>query len=285
MGMIIDGKKLAAEIRMSLSEKVKSERISACLAVVLVGDDPGSQIYVNSKERAAADIGIKSIVHRLPENTSQESLAKLIEEMNSDPNVHGILVQLPLPRHINECDILHIISPKKDVDGLHEVNAGRLMLGLEPYHYPCTPAGIMELISSTKIALKGLNAVVVGRSNIVGKPIAQLLLRENATVTMCHSRTKNIEYFAKNADILVVAIGKARFVGPEMVKKGAIVIDVGMNRTSGGLFGDVDFEKVKDLAGYITPVPGGVGPMTIAMLMKNCVRAAQEAMISRPHAA
>lgn len=271
---IIDGKLIAAGIRKSLAEKIRKDQIKACLAVVLVGDDPASKIYVNSKERAAAELGIKSVVHRLNGGAPQAELAELVQKLNEDDSISGILVQLPLPKHINECDILDIISPKKDVDGLHEVNMGRLLLGREPYHYPCTPAGIMELIRSTKVELKGKNAVVIGRSNIVGKPIAQLLLREHATVTMCHSRTKNIENFAKNADILVVAIGKDRFVNAEMVKEGAIIIDVGMNRTPEGLFGDVDFEKGKNIAGFITPVPGGVGPMTIAMLMKNCVRAA-----------
>ncbi|MFA5104727.1 MAG: tetrahydrofolate dehydrogenase/cyclohydrolase catalytic domain-containing protein [Candidatus Margulisiibacteriota bacterium] len=274
MTNIIDGKAMARAIRASLMDEIREKHIKATLAVVLVGEDPGSKIYVNSKEKAAKEIGIGSIIHRLPNDTSQDELSKLIEKLNADSGIDGILVQLPLPKHLDESQILEIISPKKDVDGIHQVNMGRLILGMEPYHYPCTAAGIMELIRSTKTVLKGKNAVVIGRSNIVGKPIAQLLLREHVTVTMCHSRTQNIEFFSKNADILVVAIGKDRFVGDEMVKKGAVVIDVGMNRTDKGLFGDVDFEKVKNKASFITPVPGGVGPMTIAMLMQNCVRAA-----------
>lgn len=275
MFKIIDGKAMAKAIKESLAEEIKKGKIEASLAVVQVGDDPGSKIYVNSKEKDAKEIGINSVVHRLPGDTSQEALASLIQSLNSDANIKGILVQLPLPKHINESYILDLISPKKDVDGLHEVNMGKLLLGKEPYHYPCTPSGIMEMIHSTKTELKGKNAVVIGRSNIVGKPIAQLLLREHVTVTMCHSRTKDLGYFCKNADILVVAIGRTKFVKADLVKEGAIVIDVGMNRTSEGLFGDVDFDDVKNKASFITPVPGGVGPMTRAILMRNCVRAAK----------
>lgn len=271
---IIDGKAMAKSIKESLAEQIKKENIKASLAVVLVGDDPGSKIYVNSKEKDAKEIGINSVVHRLPQDTSQKELSKLIEKLNSDTDIKGILVQLPLSKHLNEASILELISPKKDVDGLHEVNMGRLLLGKEPYHYPCTPSGIMEMIFSTKMELKGKNAVVIGRSNIVGKPIAQLLLREHLTVTICHSRTKDLEYFCKKADILVVAIGKPKFVRSNLVKEGAVVIDVGMNRTQEGLFGDVDFDDVKDKCSFISPVPGGVGPMTRAMLMRNCVRAA-----------
>lgn len=275
MFKIIDGKEMAKAIKGLLAEEIKREKIEASLAVVLVGDDPGSKIYVNSKEKDAKEIGINSIVHRLPGNVSQESLANLINSLNADKSIKGILVQLPLPKHLNESEILDLISPKKDVDGLHEVNMGKLLLGKEPYHYPCTPSGIMEMIHSTKTELKGKNAVVIGRSNIVGKPIAQLLLREHVTVTMCHSRTKDLAYFCKNADILVVAIGKTKFVKADLVKEGAIVIDVGMNRTAEGLFGDLDFDDVKNKASFITPVPGGVGPMTRAILMRNCVRAAK----------
>jgi len=275
MFKIIDGKAMAKAIKGSLAEEIKKGKIEASLAVVQVGDDPGSKIYVNSKEKDAKEIGINSVVHRLPGDTSQETLANLIQSLNSDANIKGILVQLPLPKHLNESDILDLISPKKDVDGLHEVNMGRLLLGKEPYHYPCTPSGIMEMIHSTKTELKGKNAVVIGRSNIVGKPIAQLLLREHVTVTMCHSRTKDLGYFCKNADILVVAIGRTKFVKADLVKEGAIVIDVGMNRTAEGLFGDVDFDDVKNKTSFITPVPGGVGPMTRAILMRNCVRAAK----------
>jgi len=275
MFKIIDGKAMAKAIKESLAEEIKKGKIEASLAVVQVGDDPGSKIYVNSKEKDAKEIGINSVVHRLPGDTSQEALANLIRSLNSDESIKGILVQLPLPKHLNESDILDLISPKKDVDGLHEVNMGKLLLGKEPYHYPCTPSGIMEMIHSTKMELKGKNAVVIGRSNIVGKPIAQLLLREHVTVTMCHSRTKDLGYFCKNADILVVAIGRTKFVKADLVKEGAIVIDVGMNRTAEGLFGDVDFDDVKNKTSFITPVPGGVGPMTRAILMRNCVRAAK----------
>lgn len=274
MFKIIDGKAMAKAIKESLAEKIKKERIEASLAVVLVGEDPGSKIYVNSKEKDAKEIGINSVVHRLPESTSQKDLAGLIDSLNSDDTIKGILVQLPLPKHLDEAAILDLISPKKDVDGLHEVNMGKLILGKEPYHYPCTPSGIMQMIYSTKTELKGKNAVVIGRSNIVGKPIAQMLLKEHVTVTMCHSRTKDLEFFCKKADILVVAIGKTKFVKSNLVKEGAIIIDVGMNRTPQGLFGDVNFEDVKNKASFITPVPGGVGPMTRAMLMSNCVRAA-----------
>jgi len=275
MFKIIDGKSMAKAIKGLLAEEIKREKIEASLAVVLVGDDPGSKIYVNSKEKDAKEIGINSVVHRLPGDVSQEELANLINSLNSDKSIKGILIQLPLPKHLNESEILDLISPKKDVDGLHEVNMGKLLLGKEPYHYPCTPSGIMEMIHSTKTELKGKNAVVIGRSNIVGKPIAQLLLREHVTVTMCHSRTKDLAYFCKNADILVVAIGKTKFVKADLVKEGAIVIDVGMNRTAEGLFGDVDFDDVKNKTSFITPVPGGVGPMTRAILMRNCVRAAK----------
>lgn len=272
---IIDGKSMAREIKESLAKRIKNEGIKASLAVVLVGDDPGSKIYVNSKEKDANEIGIGSVIRRLPGGISQDELEREIRSLNSDANITGILVQLPLPKHLDEARILELISPKKDVDGLHEVNMGRLLLGKEPYHYPCTPSGIMEMLFSTKTELKGKNAVVIGRSNIVGKPIAQLLLRQHLTVTMCHSRTKDLAYFCEKADILVVAIGKPKFLRSNLVKDGAVVIDVGMNRTPEGLFGDVDFEDVKNKASFITPVPGGVGPMTRAMLMKNCVHAAE----------
>lgn len=267
---ILNGKELARQIRAEIAKDLAKLSKKPGLAVILVGEDPGSKVYVNSKEKAAAEIGIESVIYRLPSKTSQPELIEIVKKLNADRNINGILVQLPLPKHIKDDEVLAEISPKKDVDGLHPVNMGKLLLGQEPYFYPCTPSGIMEMLRCAKIELKGMNAVVIGRSNIVGKPIAQLLMKEHATVTICHSRTKNIKFFTKAADIIIVAIGKPKFLTKDMVKEGAIVIDVGMNRLETGLAGDVDFENVKDLCSYITPVPGGVGPMTIAMLMKNC---------------
>ena len=275
---ILNGKERAKQIREALAKDLAKLGKKPGLAVILVGDDPGSKIYVNSKEKAAKEIGINSIIHRLPAATSKKDLIELIHGLNSDKSINGILVQLPLPAglHKDENEILDEITPKKDADGLHPVNMGKLILGQEPYAYSCTPAGIMDLIHSTGVEIKGKNAVVIGRSNIVGKPIAQLLMREHATVTICHSRTKDIKFFTKAADIIVVAIGKPKFLTRDMVKEGAVIIDVGMNRLETGLVGDVDFENVKDLCSYITPVPGGVGPMTIAMLMKNCFESAKK---------
>ena len=275
MGRIIDGKAVAKKIREGLAEEIKKDEIRACLAVVLIGDDQGSQTYVGMKERVAKEIGIKSIVKKLPANTTEAEASKVVRDLNSDPSVNGILVQLPLPKHLNEFNVLSNISPEKDVDGICEINMGKLMLGLEPNFYPCTPAGIMELIDTTGVEIKGKNAVVIGRSNIVGKPVAMMLLKRHATVTICHSRTADLPAVARGADILVAAIGKTEFVTKDMVKKGAIIIDVGTNRKDGKLVGDVDFESVKNIADFITPSPGGVGPMTIAMLMSNCVKAAR----------
>ncbi|MFA5097299.1 MAG: bifunctional methylenetetrahydrofolate dehydrogenase/methenyltetrahydrofolate cyclohydrolase FolD [Candidatus Margulisiibacteriota bacterium] len=272
MVSIINGKELAGDIRGGLRNKLAKIGKKPSLAVVLVGDDPASKVYVGSKERSAAEVGIRSVVKKLPGGTTEQELAALVKELNEDRGINGILVQLPLPRHIDADRILAQISPKKDVDGLHPLNMGKLLLGQEPYFYPCTPSGIMEMIHSSKIDLKGKNAAVIGRSNIVGKPIAQMLMKEHATVTICHSRTRDIKSFTKTADIVVVAIGKPKFLTADMVKEGAAVFDVGMNRLESGLVGDVDFEGVKDKCSFITPVPGGIGLMTVAMLMKNCIR-------------
>ncbi len=275
---IIDGAAVAKEIRDGLRAEVsrlqEEKGLTPGLAVVIVGDDPASRVYVNSKKKACADIGVYSEEHALPAETSQEELLALIAKLNQDPKIHGILVQLPLPDHLDEKAVLYAIDPKKDVDGFHPVNVGKMMIG-EPCFLPCTPHGVIELIRRTGIELKGKNAVVVGRSNIVGKPAAMLLLAENATVTICHSRTKDLPGECRKADVLVVGVGKAEMVKGDWVKPGAVVIDVGVNRGEGKkLYGDVEFEKAKEVAGYITPVPGGVGPMTIAMLMKNTVLAA-----------
>lgn len=274
MGKIIDGKSIAGAIKDRIKNEIINRGIKPGLAVVLVGGNPASQIYVNSKEKAAIALGIRSDIRRLSEKTTKDDLLKVINELNNDASINGILVQLPLPKHINEFDIFCEISPKKDVDGLNPSNMGAFFLGKQPNFYPCTPSGIMELIKSTGIEIKGKNAVVIGRSNIVGKPIAHMLMKEDATVTICHSKTKDIKFFTREADILIAALGKPEFISADMVKKGAVIIDVGINRTENGIVGDVDFENVKDIAGYITPVPGGVGPMTIAMLMRNCLEAA-----------
>ena len=273
---IIDGKQISSIIKNELKAEVtnlKANNISACLAVVIVGDNSASKVYVKNKKLACADCGIESKEFALPENTSQKELLDLILELNEDASVNGILVQLPLPKHLNEEDVIATISPLKDVDAFHENNVGRIMIG--NYNFlPCTPAGIMELIKSTGIEVETKHCVVIGRSNIVGKPMAMLLLRQNGTVTICHSKTKNLSEICKNADILVAAVGRAKFVTANMVKEGAVVIDVGMNIDENGkLCGDVDFDEVSKIASYITPVPGGVGPMTIAMLLKNTITA------------
>jgi tetrahydrofolate dehydrogenase/cyclohydrolase, NAD(P)-binding domain protein len=272
----IDGKALSAAIRAELKEQVTTCRQKngreIGLAVVLVGENPASQVYVRNKIKACEEIGIQSYAYYLGEQTGEEELLELVDTLNADSRVHGILVQLPLPKHIDERRVLERIDFRKDVDGFHAVNAGNLMLG-NPCLTACTPTGCIELIKSTGIGIEGKHAVVIGRSNIVGKPMALLLLQENATVTVCHSRTKNLPEITRQADILVVAIGRAKFVTPDMVKPGAVVIDVGMNREEGKLCGDVD-PAVERVAGYLTPVPGGVGPMTITMLMKNTVKAA-----------
>lgn len=278
MAQIIDGKALAQKMQKKLAEKVarlKAEKgIVPGLVVILVGENPASQVYVRNKERSALAAGFKSQVIRLPESTSQEELLDVIAIYNADTSFHGILVQLPLPDHINEEAVLLAIDPNKDVDGFHPMNMGRLWSG-HPVMVPCTPAGIMEMFKDYHIDLEGKHAVVIGRSNIVGKPMAQLLLNKNATVTLTHSRTHHLAEVAKKADILVVAIGRGHFVTKDFVKEGAVVIDVGMNRDENGkLIGDVKYDEVAELASYITPVPGGVGPMTITMLMEQTYESA-----------
>lgn len=274
MPQLIDGKKISAEIKDELKEKVqklKEDGKSVCLAVIQVGSDPASTIYVNNKKKACAYVGIESLAYELPEDTSQEELEALIERLNADDKVNGILVQLPLPKHMDADGIIRTISPKKDVDGFHPENVGCLCIG-EPGFVSCTPAGIIQLLKRSEIEIAGKECVVIGRSNIVGKPMSILLLRENGTVTITHSRTKDLKKVAGRADILVVAIGREKYITREFVKDGAVVIDVGMHRNAEGkLCGDVDFDDVKDKVSAITPVPGGVGPMTIAMLMYNCV--------------
>ncbi len=277
MARIIDGKAVAAEIKASVREKAedfeKANGRKPGLAVVKAGNDPASAIYVRNKIKACEACNIASYSYYFDENVTYAQLAELIDALNSDGTVDGILVQLPLPRGIDERKVLSLIAPEKDADGFHAVNAGKLFLG-ERGTVACTPRGIMELIRSTGVSIAGKRAVVIGRSNIVGKPVAQLLLAADATVTVCHSKTENLAEITRVADILVAAVGRKKFVTADMVKPGAIVIDVGMNRDDEGLFGDVDFDNVKDVAGYITPVPGGVGPMTIAMLLSNTVESA-----------
>ncbi|MHB0880143.1 bifunctional methylenetetrahydrofolate dehydrogenase/methenyltetrahydrofolate cyclohydrolase FolD [Paenibacillus sp. SEL1] len=275
---IIDGKQISQDIRASIQQEVirlKEHRFQPGLAVVLVGEDPASQVYVKNKEKACHDLGYYSEVHRLSADTSQEALLELVDKLNHQSTIHGILVQLPLPKHIHEKAVIDAIAVEKDVDGFHPVNVGNLVIGDDSL-LPCTPAGVIELIKRAGVEIAGKHAVVIGRSNIVGKPVSLLLQRENATVTMCHSRTANIGDLSRQADILVVAIGKANFIDASFVKPGAVVIDVGMNRLENGkLAGDVDFESVKQVSGPITPVPGGVGPMTITMLMQNTLVAAK----------
>lgn len=280
MAKIIDGKAVAKRVKDELreeTERLKAKGINPGLAVIIVGSDPASRVYVNNKKKACEEVGIRSFEYALPEETTETELIELIGRLNGDPEVDGILCQLPLPKHINEEKILNSIDPSKDADCFHPFNVGRLMIG-NPVFQPCTPYGVMELIKESGIEISGKECVVVGRSNIVGKPQAMLLLAQNGTVTICHSKTKNLKEVCKRADILVVAIGKAKFVDASYVKEGAVVIDVGMDRDENGkLCGDVDFESVKEIAGAITPVPGGVGPMTIAMLMRNTVMAAKVA--------
>jgi len=274
MAQLIDGKKISKQIKDELKEEVQrlgESGKNACLAVVQVGNDPASSVYVNNKKKACAYIGIGSKSYELPEATTEEELVALVEDLNADETVNGILVQLPLPAHIDADRIIRTISPDKDVDGFHPVSVGRLWIG-EKGFLSCTPAGIIQLLKRSGIAIEGKECVVIGRSNIVGKPMAALLLRENGTVTVAHSRTKDLKEVAKRADILIVAIGKKKFITAEYVKEGAVVIDVGMHRDENNhLCGDVDFEDVEPHTSAITPVPGGVGPMTIAMLMDNCV--------------
>ncbi len=274
---IIDGRELAKQTRIALKKKVNKlyeERGKyPGLTVVLVGDDPASATYVRNKEKFAGRVNIVSNTIRMPEETTQEELLNVIDDLNNDENVHGILVQLPVPKHIDEHAVINAISPEKDVDGFHILNSGKLLTGQESLK-PCTPAGIIKLIESAGIELEGKNAVVVGRSNIVGKPAALLLLEKNATVTVCHSRTKDLKAVTKSADILVVAVGRKEMITGDMVKEGAVVIDVGSNYDEDMVqYGDVKFDEAKEIASYITPVPGGVGPMTIAMLLSNTVKA------------
>ena len=279
MANLIDGKAVSAKVKAGVkaeADELKAKGISIGLAVVIVGDNPASRVYVNNKKKACAEVGFESFEYALPESTTEAELLELVDKLNNDSRVNGILVQLPLPRQINETAVINAIRPEKDVDAFHPENVGHIMIG--DYSFlPCTPAGVMELIADTGVDVCGKNCVVIGRSNIVGKPMAMLLLHKNGTVTITHSRTKNLKEICAQADILVAAVGKAKFVTPDMVKEGAVVIDVGMNRNEAGkLCGDVDFDACKDKAGYITPVPGGVGPMTIAMHMRNTITAAKQ---------
>lgn len=279
MEKLISGKVVSAKVRAEIKKETDSLRedygIHPGLAVIIVGTDPASQVYVRNKQRACEEVGFNAYEYAMSENTTQEQLLDLIGVLNKDAKVHGILVQLPLPDHIDEQAVINSISPEKDVDAFHPQNVGKIMIGNYDF-LPCTPAGVMELIDSTGIEISGKNCVVVGRSNIVGKPMAMLLLQRNGTVTICHSKTKNLKEICANADILVVAIGRPNFITADMVKEGAVVIDVGINRLeSGKLCGDVAFDEVEPKAGFITPVPGGVGPMTISMLLKNTIKAAK----------
>ena len=278
MAKIIDGKALAQSIKENIAREVdalKEKGVTPGLAVILVGDDPASKVYVNNKKKACAQVGIYSEEYLLPADTDEKTLLDLIAKLNADKNISGVLPQAPIPPHLDYRKISETISPDKDVDAFHPYNVGKIMIGDFDF-VPCTPAGVIELIKSTGTEIAGKNCVVIGRSNIVGKPQAMLLLKENGTVTVCHSKTKDIAAFTRNADILVVAVGKAGFVNGDMIKPGAVVIDVGMNRnTEGKLCGDVDFASAEPVAAYITPVPGGVGPMTVTMLLKNTVKAAK----------
>ncbi|HET6466148.1 MAG TPA: bifunctional methylenetetrahydrofolate dehydrogenase/methenyltetrahydrofolate cyclohydrolase FolD [Nitrospiria bacterium] len=277
MTEIIDGKKISAEIKGRIKENVavlKAEGRTPGLAAVLVGDNPASVIYVRNKRKACEEVGIYSEEHKLPASTKQEDLLNLILQLNNDLKIHGILVQLPLPKHLDTEQVLYAVSPKKDVDGLHPNNVGHLTMG-SPVFVPCTPAGVMAILDYHKIPIEGRRAVIVGRSNLVGRPVGLLLMHRNATITVCHSRTRDIGAVCREGDILIAAIGKPRFITADMVKNGAAVIDVGINRLPDGkLVGDVDYEPVSQKAGWITPVPGGVGPMTIAMLLQNTLEAA-----------
>ena len=279
MAQIIDGKELAKNIRLKLKDEVielKNADINPKLAVIMVGDDKASKVYVKNKSKACEDVGIEYEEYILPEKTKMEELLELIEKLNNDETVHGILVQSPLPKGLDANEAFRTISPKKDVDGFNPINVGKLSLNQDCF-VSCTPYGIIKMLEAYNIEIEGANAAIIGRSNIVGKPLAQCLLNKNATVTICHSKTKNLKEITKQADIVIAAIGKAEFVTEDMVKNGATVIDVGINRMDDGkLLGDTDFENIKNKASYITPVPGGVGPMTIAMLMHNVVKAAKQ---------
>lgn len=275
MAKIIDGKAVSAAVKEQVRDEIARDGIKAGLAVVIVGNDPASRVYVNNKKKACEFCGITSFEYALPEETTMKQLLELIDTLNSDDKVNGILVQLPLPKQLDEKEVIARISPKKDVDAFHEQNVGKIMIGNYSF-LPCTPSGCMDLIHSTGVEISGKECVVIGRSNIVGKPMAMLLLHENGTVTICHSRTKNLAEVCRRADILVAAVGRPNFVTADMVKEGAVVIDVGINRLDNGkLCGDVKFDEVSEKAGWITPVPGGVGPMTIATLMKNTLTAAK----------
>ena len=274
---ILDGKSLAAQVRIAVKREVEAlaqRGIRPGLAVLLAGDNPASRVYVRNKVRACEETGVRSEMYELPANVSEEALVDRVLALNDDPDIHGILVQLPLPKQVDAHQVLETIAPAKDIDGFHESNLGALLAG-RPRMVPCTPAGVMRLLDHAGVPLAGSHAVVIGRSNIVGKPLALLLLQRDATVTLCHSKSRDLENLARSADILVAAVGRAKLVTGRMVKPGACVIDVGVNRLSdGSLAGDVDFAAASEVAGWITPVPGGVGPMTIAMLLENCVRAA-----------
>lgn len=278
MAVRIDGKAIAAAVRSEVAAEVvemKKRGVTPGLAVILVGDDPASRIYVNNKKKACAEVGFYSEEITLPADTTEEELLKVVAELNARKDIHGILCQLPLPKPLSDKAVIEAISPEKDVDAFHAANVGHIMIGDHTF-LPCTPAGVMELLARTGVEVEGKNCVVVGRSNIVGKPMAMLLLQQNGTVTICHSRTQNLKEICRTADILVAAVGRPKFITADMVKPGAAVIDVGMDRDENGkLCGDVDFDNVEPIAGYITPVPGGVGPMTIAMLMKNTLTAAK----------
>jgi len=277
MAVVIDGKQVAQSYRLKLKEEVarlKEERIQPKLTVILIGEDPASQSYVRGKEKAAQEIGMDSDLIRLPEETQESELLHLIERLNADASVHGILVQLPLPKHIDESKVIFAIAPEKDVDGFHPVSVGKMMIG-EPTFLPCTPNGILHLVKEMNVPIAGRHVVVVGRSQIVGKPVGMLFLNESATVTYCHSKTADLGAMTRQADILIVAVGVPKLITADMVKPEAVVIDVGVNRVDGKLVGDVEFEAVKEVASMITPVPGGVGPMTITMLLHNTIEAAK----------
>jgi methylenetetrahydrofolate dehydrogenase (NADP+)/methenyltetrahydrofolate cyclohydrolase len=274
---IIDGKEIASIMRVEMKEEVerlkKEHNVTPGLAVIIVGENPASVVYVRNKEKSCEEIGIYSEKHALSENVSEEELLNLINKLNKEEKIHGILVQLPLPKHINEKNVLNVIDPSKDVDGFHPVSVGKMVIGEDTF-LPCTPHGVMELLKRTGVDLKGKEAVVVGRSNIVGKPVALMLLQQNATVTICHSKTKDLKEVTRRADVLIAAVGVPEMIKGDMVKDGVVVIDVGVNRLEGKLVGDVAFNEVKEKASAITPVPGGVGPMTITMLLQNTIKAA-----------
>lgn len=281
MTKIIDGKLISSKIKESVKQEVeelKLKGINPALAVILVGQDPASMVYVNNKEKTCGNLGIESKVHRLSENTTTEELLDLIDKLNKDKNVHGILLQHPVPSQIDEKLAFNTILPEKDVDGFNNINVGKLSNNEKDAFVPCTPLGVLEMLKHEKIEIEGKHCVIVGRSSIVGKPMAKLMLNENATVTVCHSKTKNLAEITKLADILICTVGKAEFITADMVKDGAVVVDVGINRVEGKLVGDVKFCEVSKVAGAITPVPGGVGPMTIAMLMKNTVKACESVL-------